>query len=242
MALNPNKIQKKEFDNLMFVIEKPDDVITPLRKLHPNMQLLQYDEFAVDVTNIPGYGKYKDEIDDLLFKYIVLVYDMNSPFVKYARNNLQERKRYVLYYIGVIEELNDALDVIWTEIVSSKYYFVNRMILRYCILQRDSDWVYYCMTQERLYKYLLDSMTNVSMSKECKQIRNDLNEVRNQLLLGDDKRLEQDLERYVGELQYPISPEAIADYLQNNQGESPFDKLKIIQDQEIEDPYKRTGG
>jgi len=231
MALNPDKLNKNEFKGLMYSLDKPAGSDKGYRKIHPDLR--QYDEFNFRITHT--FPKEHLVTWDNLFSYVVLMYDQNSPFVRYLKGT-QERKRYVLYYIKVIEELNAPLNDSWNQIIQNKYFFVSKMIIRYCMLQRSTEYTYYVMSSERLYKYLIEAMDDVQMSKECKSIRKELNEVKEDFFLGGEQSLDLALEQYIGELTYPISPEAIA--LAKSKGKNPYEGLELKFNQEIDNPLE----
>jgi len=201
MSINVEKLKEDDFKGMKYSIFKPEGRKSQsYKKIYPDIR--QYDEFNLRVTNT--FPKNKSIDYDMIFKYVALMYDMNSPFVKFI-DATNERKRFVLFYIGAIEELNEDLDDTWTKITQNQYFFVSKMILRYCMLQRSVDYTYYVMSAERLYKYLLESMNDVQKSKETVSIRKEVQEANERFLAGNDQSLSMDLERYIGELKVPIS-------------------------------------
>lgn len=230
MSINVDKLKADDFKGMKYSIFKPEDKKNQsFKKIYPDLR--QYDEFNIRITNTFPKNKFIDY--DMLFKYVALMYDMNSPFTKFI-DATNERKRYVLFYIGAIPELNSDLDETWTKITQNKYFFISQMILRYCMLQRSVDYTYYTMSSERLYKYLVEGMNDVQKAKECANIRKEVQESQERFLAGKDQSLSMDLERYIGELQIPISPEEIAAY----KGDYPYEHIPLKHSHEIVDPFQ----
>lgn len=233
---NPKKLKASDFEDMMYKPNKRVNDDTQATMLIENKELRVYDEFNFYIgkkTSLHTAGITWN----LMFSYIAFCYDMNSPFVSHSRDNVMERKRYVLYYIGIIEDLNDPIPRIWQDIFNGKYYFVLRMILKYCVLQRSTEWTYYTLSQERLHKYLLESMDDPQLSKECKNIRLELKEVRNELIQGKDEKLEMALERYIGEVTHPLIPEEVAEL--KRKGKDPYEGIIFKPGYEIVNPYAK---
>lgn len=230
MSINVDKLKIEDFKGLKYNIIKPKGMsAASYKKIYPDIR--QYEEFNVRITNT--FPKNPDITYDHIFQYVVLMYDMNSPFVR-AIDETNERKRYVLYYIRAIEQLNADIDETWTKITQNKYYFISKMIMRYCMLQRNLDYTMYQMTSERLHKFTTEAMEDVQKSKQIDEIYESAIKYQEKFLAGQDQSLSMDLERYIGELQFPISPEEIAEH----RGKFPYENIALKREHEIIDPFQ----
>lgn len=231
MSIKIDKLKDDDFKDLKYNIIKPAGMkTTGYKKIYPDIR--QYEEFNVRVTNT--FPKNPDIKFDTIFQYIVLMYDMNSPFVKQV-DETGERKRYVLKYIGAIDQLNEEPDETWTKIIQNKYYFISKMILRYCMLQRNLEYTMYQMASERLHKFNLEAMDDVNKSKQLDDIYESAIRYQKKFLAGKDQTLATSLERYIGELTYPISPEEIAEH----RGRYPYEDIALKAEHEIVDPFQK---
>lgn len=190
---------ENEFKNMMFdvsVVQPPKHVITS----YPRLRKIK--EFKTKFTKLS-----KDKV----IRYIMLLYDKNSPFrIKF--NDVLIRKVEVAKGAGwEIEDhglFNDEVE----RLLRGENKHVNRMIIAFVRLHRNFKYSYLIALEETFYRFLLETITGeIKNMAQMKSTQGELEELITELLNQDkNPYIREELLRYVEEARLNLRPEDIA--------------------------------
>src|SRR6056297_406141 len=149
-----------------------------------------------------------------VIRYIVYMYDMNSPLQE--MNGITSRRNRAAELAGW-EKKDDRFGKSVEDILMCRISHVNKMIIRYARIQKDSDWATLVTYEDSLYTQL-DALRNNSEGKETKDILQNIEELRKSItnlkrvmLEGDDNsNLTHDLYDTIENESLEFRPEDIA--------------------------------
>lgn len=213
-----DELRRKDFNKLLlncYGVHDDDDIF----KVFPI--LTKYPEFGKRIKAKEG----DEPIEALhnrtkLIKYIIFAYDPNSPF-QVIEDTLDRRAEAALEagYETTNKKFPDAVDMmircIWPE--------VNRMIIRYCMMNHPDDYTILVVYQERLRKELEALSAPEVDTKDVKQIilnirafEYEINLKKDRLLAGNqDTFINRTLFEYMESKKLGLTPEDISKQLVN---------------------------
>lgn len=205
--------QKHDFDKLMFPIMGMKENASPVKEFP---KLSKYPEF----TDFCG-SKMSTVRRCRIFKYIVLMYDKNSPFISKVPDN-NRRKIEVAKFVNLIPDPKVVEESI-KNILKNSDEKVNKMIIAFCRMQNDPLWSLVVALDQKYYNELLSIFDNTSDSRlKISETLKELQEAQNELLARDNnpeliKELFDNIEE---ERVSDLRPEGIAEIFAN--GDKPF--------------------
>jgi len=135
------EIQNKDFDGLLYSVNLLKENTNPL-KVFPKLR--KWPEFRSCKDPVIKFNK--------IFKWIVLTYDMNSPFKKI--DDVIKRKLEVAKYVKLFDDnANIPEDV--RKILLNEDKKVNRMIIAYARMHRESKYSLILGLEHKFYEDLL---------------------------------------------------------------------------------------
>jgi uncharacterized protein YbcC (UPF0753/DUF2309 family) len=194
----------KEFDDLMYPVHLLSDKDDTFKKF-PIFQ--KYKEFTTDC---------KLPLNKVL-KYIAFMYDSKTPF--FTINNLTRRKIEAAILAGFKIGKDDKFDAVTDSMIKCVNPITNAMILRYCRMQKNTDWTQLVVFEESYNKQLEKMVSDdTENSEKTKDLINNVNTLKKDivsltmvLLNGDvNKSLMDFMYDEIEEEQLLIRPELIA--------------------------------
>lgn len=187
-----------------------EDFVEKFQSLHPDFT----NDFFLD-KKITLYS---------LFKYIVLTFDVESPYViKYS--DWAQRRRLTAKECGFpmkgMHYLPEA-----ESIILGKKQSTNRIILRYCFLQNDIDFIKHFSYQNMLYtqlKMVMDESIEKpadydKLKKNIDDLTHELRGLENAIFHGDEsKLLRSALYDFTARISLDIRPEDRADKIEEGE-------------------------
>jgi hypothetical protein len=191
-----------------------DKMLIPVHRLKEKDNVLQ------KFTILKEYKEFQQPLEDMdinnIMVFIVLCYDQNSPLVL---NIVDPYKRRVeaAKLAGFRSGDDGTFFVNYMSVVLGEEFTVNKMIIRYCRMQRNTEFAKLMIFEESYYKEL-EALKNETDAGEKNKIRNNINnfsedmmKASEKLLLRDvTKELIRDLMEDIDEEQLAISPEMMA--------------------------------
>jgi hypothetical protein len=167
------EFQESDFSRLMFPIMKMPDNIDPV-KFFPKLQ--RWQEFYN--TKWPIIKKNK------VFRYIVLMYDKESPFL-YKVNNILKRKVEVAKYVKLVENpkmvTEDVMDMF-----SGKDQKFNTMVIAYVRMHKDVKYSLVVGLDNLFYSDLEKIQAGLTPKKPIDETQKSLEDAIAGLLSNDD--------------------------------------------------------
>jgi hypothetical protein len=209
-----------------------DDFVDRFKQLHPD-----FEEFLL----------LSEVSERSLFTYIVLTYDINSPFVeKYKDWALRRRETAKASKFKIIKGayVKEAESIIIGATPS-----INRIIVRYLFLQSDLEFVKFQSYQSLYYRQVVESMSSASIKPgDATKLRQNIEELSGEIKIlqksifsgNESKNMLMALYDFVANLTYDFRPEQIADKKQEGEEvteENPYgkkykpDKLEFVDDE-----------
>lgn len=153
-----------------------------------------------------------------LLKYIIYVYDKNSPF-RVRIKEIDKRKVYAALEAGLIKDIQDIPKHV-TEILNNKIVQINQMIVEY-VRQFHEHKFAYLIGLEHLYysqmKVIMDGGGDSVKTKEFQTTEKLLDQVVSDILAGErDAEIKKDLHEIVVFKKIELRPEDIAKMLLEN--------------------------
>jgi hypothetical protein len=159
-----------------------------------------------------------------LFTYIVLTYDMNSPFVeKYKDWALRRRETAKASSFSITR---GSYNVEAENIILGKTAEVNRFIVRYLFLQNDLEFVKFQSYQALYYNQVIESMKAGGIkAAEAKALRVNIDDLAGEVKVlqksifsgNETKDMLRSLYDFVANITYDFRPEQIADKKDNGE-------------------------
>jgi len=185
-------------------------------KMVANTYRLQPRQDARDLFPIIfAYKEFHEKLHDIdtlkVLKYIPLVYDKNSPLHK-EYPELNKLKIKAADIAGFIRQDNGKFLSNVEEMLDGSNEIVNKMIIRYCLLQKSALYTRYVVLNE-VYAREINGLLQGKKSKieEFTKIADELDNVRQQLLSKDtSEKLKTDFEKFYFDDQLKLRPEDIA--------------------------------
>ena len=200
--------QKKDFS---------DCLVNPMEdKLRDNELLKSFPEFKKPLGLIPANN---------VFKYIICVYDKNSPFRKKFDDIIKRKTEAAMFSDFKVNEFNE-FDEKYYAILICKNETVNKMILRYGRMQYSSEYSY-LTTMEDLYHRQLEGVRKGEDidTKKIKQTRDEITSTIDILTTKDrNMHLHYDLLKIIDDDSLDIYPEDIAERIAKK--EPPLGRFK----------------
>jgi len=195
------EIQNQDFDKLLFPVNLLGDNDDPLKVFG---KLNKWAEFKSHKYPLLQFNK--------IFKWIVFVYDMNSPFQKI--NDIIKRKVEVARYVKLFEDANDISDDV-KKILLNEDKAVNRMLIAYVRMHRESKYAVVVALEQKFYNDLLISQDGKKVNPAIEITQKKLEEARSDLFSHDNtSKLRQEFNEYMEEERIDaIRPEIIADLI-----------------------------
>jgi len=150
-----------DFDGLRFRVDK---ILTkdydPIQKFP---ELAIYPEFSDEIV-----GELKKDLGKI-FTYIVYTYDYKSPFVIYS-DNIIKRKKEALENSGFgWSRQTGKYSAIAEDMITCKNKAINLMVIRYCRILRNNDWMTLVGFEEALARQIAE-MTSGMTHKDGKEV------------------------------------------------------------------------
>lgn len=195
------------------ILEMPDNVDPVV--FFPKLQ--RWEEFLDTKWSITRKNK--------IFKYIVLMYDKESPFL-YKVPNLLQRKVEVSKYVKLVTDPKRVPDEILAMFRGNDAKF-NSMIIAYVRMHRDVKYALVKGLENMYYKDLEVILSGDSPKKPIEQTEKALETAITELLNQDnDPQLQKELQKYMEEERLDTyRPEGIADMIA--EGKDPFEGEEI---------------
>ena len=195
------EIQNQDFDKLLFPVNLLGDNDDPLKVFG---KLNKWAEFKSHKYPLLQFNK--------IFKWIVFVYDMNSPFQKI--NDIIKRKVEVARYVKLFEDANDISDDV-KKILLNEDKIANRMLIAYVRMHRESKYAVVVALEQKFYNDLLISQEGKKVNPAIEITQKKLEEARSDLFSHDNtSKLRQEFNEYMEEERIDaIRPEIIADLI-----------------------------
>lgn len=210
------EFQQSDFARLMFRIDEMPDKVDPY-EYYPKLK--KWTEFA------PQKGKKGMSIifKNRVFKYIVLMYDKESPF-RVKISDTMKRKLEVARYVKMITNFN-VIDPEVREIIRGENKAVNGMIIAYVRMHRNSQYALVVGLENMFYDGLFLIQNGGTPKKQITTTQRELEDAVTELLNQDNDKsseLRDDLFSYIEEERLnDLRPEGIADIFAS--GKKPFE-------------------
>lgn len=216
--------------------------------LIPSYSLQKADEVGEKCVLLKKYDIFFFPLPELdlaeIIKFISFCYDEHSPFVRDFEDP-RRRKIEAANFIGFDKDEHGSFDIKYSGVFLCINETVNKMIIQYCRLQRNPEFSKLVIFEEAYYQELL-LLKNGGEAK-TKDVRaninnfaQDIKNAKKALLLDDEnQRLMVELLREVEFEQIELSPEEIAQKIEDNEEVVNFypygkgyvvDKLKLDED------------
>ena len=159
------KYNKDEFVNLRFRVDEVDILTYDPKFSFPEIAYypeLSNKKLLAGLTVNQLYGK--------IFAYMVFAYDPTSPFVRF-NDSIIKRKVESMEAVGISKTKAGKYDLFIERIMTNMDEEVNRMIIRFLKLLRNSAWAILVSYQETLYRQL-DQLRSGSADKDKDTIAN----------------------------------------------------------------------
>jgi len=207
------EFQESDFSRLMFPIMKMPDNIDPV-KFFPKLQ--RWQEFYN--TKWPIIKKNK------VFRYIVLMYDKESPFL-YRVNNILKRKVEVARYVKLVENPKMVPEDVM-DIFSGQDAKFNSMVIAYVRMFKDIKYAL-VVGLDNLFFSDLEKVQGGTSLKTLPDTQKSLEDAITDLLSQDNSpQLRDELYSYMQEERLStFKPEGIADMIAA--GKNPFENYDI---------------
>lgn len=199
------KFEKKDFEKLLFNVYS----LPPKTRITEHFtKLAYYDEFNI---------AFKDLDKDVVIRYIIYVYDKNSPFLRI--DNLAKRKREAALLAGFTPKKDGTFDDEIRNVLHCRNRDVNKMIVRFCRMCKDPLYAYYVVINEAFFKESENIMCgDKTKIKELKDLRESIEEListRREFLSQEESMdLHEELEEFIELEELELRPEDIALKLQ----------------------------
>lgn len=206
------EFQADDFKRLMFPADSMPDNKDPL-ELFPKLK--KWPEFAKP-EQTKGWSIVKK---NRIFRYIVFMYDKESPF-RFKINDVIKRKLEVAKYVRLIENLN-TIDPEVKDLIRNEDSRVNKMIIAFVRMQRDSQYALSVGLENMFYEDLLRVQQGENPRKPIDQTQKQLEACVLELLNQDNNRnLSDEFFAYIEEERInELRPEGIAELF--SQGKPP---------------------
>jgi len=211
------EFQKSDFDKLMFRIDDMPDKVDPVEYFP---KLKKWPEFSPQL----GWPK---TLKNKIFRWIVLVYDKESPFrTKVA--DVMKRKLSAAKYVKLVESF-ELIDPIVRRILQGQHAEVNRMIVAYVRMHRQSQYALVVglenMFYEGLFQIQMGEAPKVG-NKQITTVQKELEDAVTALLNQDNNaQVRDELFLFVEEERLELRSEDIANVFAS--GNKPFEKEEI---------------
>lgn len=158
-----------------------------------------------------------------ILKYIVLVYDKNSPLHDEFKD-MWRKKMFAADLAGFVKEENGKYLGKVEDMMKCKNTPVNSMIIRYVMLMRSSLYSKFTILQEVYFNVSEGLLGGNTKIDDFNKINKELEQCESELL-SNDNLLSDDLTKYYFQDKLELRPEDIAKKLAN--GEQPIDIKEI---------------
>ncbi|MBU1067767.1 hypothetical protein KKE60_08270 [Patescibacteria group bacterium] len=198
------EFEKEDFDGLMFNVNELEASRSVLRTF-PGLNIFK------------EFDKKKCKLDfNKVLKYIIYVYDKNSP-LRREYVNILKRKAKALKLAGFIKDDNDVWGKDIENMILCQDKHINSMIIRFLRLHRNAKYAYLIALEENYYK-MLEKMIEGKMAPSDYQVfskmKDEIEDEAIEILNQDDlKALKEDLYRYVDYEKLNIMPEDYAEQI-----------------------------
>lgn len=212
-----SELQDKDFQRMMFPVNVMPDNVSPVDYFK---KLQQWKEFNYKSTKV-RFNK--------IFKWIALVYDMNSPF-RIRIEDIIQRKVEVAKYVRLFDNVVEAKEED-RNVLLNKDDKVNRMIIAYVRMHRNSKYALVVGLESQFYEDLYTTQSGKKPNKPLYNTQNELEKAIQDLLANDNNQfLTEELLDYVEDQRISnIRPEDIAQLLLD--GKKPISEEEIAEEE-----------
>lgn len=212
------EFQASDFERLMFRIDEMPDKVDPV-DYYPKLK--KWSEFGPQTGN-KGMSIF---MKNKVFRWIVLMYDKESPF-RTKISDAIKRKLEVAKYVKLITSFN-LIDPEVKEILQGNDEVINRMIVAYVRMHRDSLYALVVGLDEMYYKDLFGILNGDPPKKPIANTQKDLENAITELLNQDNNiNVKRELSIYMeDERLRDYRPEGMAEILLS--GKVPFEEDKF---------------
>ncbi len=179
------KYNKDEYQKLRFRVDEVD--VLSYDPIISFPEIKYYPELS-DSNLISGL--VMNNLYGQIFAWIVYAYDPTSPYVR-LNDGIIKRKTEAMEAVGISKNKNGKYDQFIERILTNGNEEVNRMIIRFLKLVRNSQWAILSTYQETLYRQL-DELRSGSAEKDKDTISNtqtlskEIDELQLTFLTNDD--------------------------------------------------------
>lgn len=196
------EFQKSDFEKLMFRIDDMPDKVDPVEYFP---KLKKWPEFS------PQLGWTKT-LKNKVFKWIVLMYDKESPFRVKTADALKRRLQ-VAKYVKLVDSF-ELIDPVVRRILQGDHPEVNRMIVAYVRMHRNSQYALVVGLDDMYYEDLFQVKMRNPVKKQITTTQKELESAITELLNQDNNaQLRGELALVMEEERLELRPEDIANML-----------------------------
>lgn len=207
---------KSYIDSLELTDKDYKDLMIPFHKVGDNVELAKY--FKI----LDNREEFKLQLGKLnknsVIRYIILMYDMNSPIIKKV-NDYGQRMLVSAYLAGFLQDKNGIFDDEVKKMMSGGNNRVNKMIISYLKAHRSTKWALICANwivfYEEIEKIIKREESNKKININTLQRELEMQEIEfsNQ---DSNLYLQQELfEQIEQENLFRLRPEGIAEYIED---------------------------
>lgn len=218
---------KSYIDTLELVDKDYKDLMIPFHKVGDNVELVKYfkildnrEEFKLPLSKL-----HRNSV----IRYIILMYDMNSPLIKKI-NDHGQRMLVSAYLAGFLQDKNGAFSDEVKKMMGGGNNRINKMIISYLKAHRSTKWALICANWILFYEEIERIMRgeepkkNRNINTLQKELEREMIEFSNQ---DSNLYLQQELfEQIEQENLFRLRPEGIAEYIE--EGIEPISANEII--------------
>lgn len=199
------------------------------RRLSFNVHELPAEESVIDnYGNLKMHPEFQAKLSfldqDKVIRYIIYMYDYHTPLQKVP--DLYNRKMIAADLSGFIKNEEGHYSSFVEAMLMGQNPMVNRMIIKFCILNKGSKYAMIKVSEQRYFSNLADILkededVNNKFVSETRKMGEELEKAKQELLNEDNNKiLVEDLYSYTEAENLGLRPEDIALKLKN--GEQPF--------------------
>jgi hypothetical protein len=207
---------KSYIDSLELTDKDYKDLMIPFHKVGDNVELAKYfkildnrEEFKLQLGKL-----HKNSV----IRYIILMYDMNSPLIKKI-NDFGQRILVSAYLAGFSQDENGTFDDEVKKMMAGGNNRVNKMIISYLKAHRSTKWSLICANWIVFYEEIEKVIRREEPSRKInintlqKELEMQMIEFANQ---DSNLHLQQELfEQIEQENLFRLRPEGIAEYIED---------------------------
>ncbi len=208
------EFQKSDFEKLMFRVDDMPDKVDPVEYFP---KLKKWREFSPQRT-------WSKTLKNKIFKWIVLMYDKESPF-RAKIGDARKRRFEVAKYVKLVTDFN-LIDPKVESVLRGNDAEVNRMVIAYARMHRNSLYALVIGLDDMFYEDLFQVKMGNTVKKQITTTQRELETSITELLNQDnDAQLRWELALVMEEERLEIRPEDIAEIFAS--GKKPFEGEEV---------------